>query len=151
MLALAAAFALTSCGYSLPTYRYRMTVEVETPEGLRSGSTVIEVKNGSGPTGGVGSSVRGEAVAVDLGARGILFALLRTMTDGDHASEIAPAALLTRAGHKRGNAEAFGNNIRAMKKIKQAAELPRTYYPALVRFLGREPACERRGDRPFEP
>ena len=31
-----------------PDYRYRLTVEVETPEGLRSGSSVIEVKQSMG-------------------------------------------------------------------------------------------------------
>lgn len=56
-----------------------MTLDVETPEGLKSGSSVIEVKVFDGPhlnpEGAVRWKVRGEAVAVDLGQRGVLFAL----------------------------------------------------------------------------
>lgn len=36
--------ALAGCGDPTPTYRYRLTVEVNTPEGLRTGSSVIEVE-----------------------------------------------------------------------------------------------------------
>lgn len=70
-----------------PPYRYRLTVEVNTPEGLKTGSSVIEVR--SIITGkysipnpqSLDASVRGEAAAVDLGQRGLLFALLQS--DGD--------------------------------------------------------------------
>ncbi|WP_374131278.1 hypothetical protein [Sphingomonas sp. 28-62-20] len=84
---------LSGCGEDFgnryPTYRYRLTVEVETPEGLRTGSSVIEVTTRlAGPysipnPGQVLHSSRGEAVSVDLGRRGILFALLRSeMAEG---------------------------------------------------------------------
>ncbi len=68
---------------SLPTYRYRLTVEVDTPQGLRAGSSVIEVTNGMGRGPGdsgyrFGSEARGEAVAVDLPDGQTLFALLRS-------------------------------------------------------------------------
>ncbi|HET9630690.1 MAG TPA: hypothetical protein VFP14_14535, partial [Novosphingobium sp.] len=46
-LAGALALMLPGCGMfgnSLPTYRYRLTVEVDTPEGLKTGSSVIEVR-----------------------------------------------------------------------------------------------------------
>lgn len=91
------ALPLAACdalGHSLPTYRYRLTVEVETPEGLRTGSSVIEVHTSmagrySIPTPGViGYRVRGEAVSVDLGSRGNLFALLRTENDLDWPGSI---------------------------------------------------------------
>ncbi|MBL8712983.1 MAG: hypothetical protein JNM12_08790 [Alphaproteobacteria bacterium] len=70
------------------TWRYRITVSVNTPEGLKSGSTVREVIY-SGPTrGGAGSGIsikcRGEAVVIDLAPRGVLFA----MTAGDDCSNI---------------------------------------------------------------
>lgn len=86
------ALPLAGCdalGHNFPAYRYRLTVEVDTPEGLRTGSSVIEVHTSvasdySIPTPGVvGYRVRGEAVAVDLGPRGDLFALLRTENDLD--------------------------------------------------------------------
>ena len=78
----------------LPDYRYRLTVEVETPEGLKTGSSVIEVKTSvagrnSIPTPGVVSRrARGEAVTVDLGARGEIFALLRSDENSDWASGV---------------------------------------------------------------
>ena len=67
-----------------PNYRYRLTVEVDTPEGVKTGSSVIEVETAmSGPNnipspGSLYLRARGEAVTVDLGERGLLFALLRS-------------------------------------------------------------------------
>lgn len=65
------------------SYRYRLTVEIDTPEGLRSGSSVISVRTygGSNPFGllpyaEISVDVRGEAVAVDLPDAKTLFALL---------------------------------------------------------------------------
>jgi hypothetical protein len=54
------------------THRFRLTLEVDTPEGVKSGSSVIEVAvwqkaDWFPQTGGFGSRVRGEAVFVDLG------------------------------------------------------------------------------------
>lgn len=69
-------------GSSNETLRYKMTVTVETPEGGKIGSAVREVERHTETSiipeqGGVTYSVtKGEAVVVDLGARGIFFALL---------------------------------------------------------------------------
>jgi hypothetical protein len=85
----AAAF-LGACGVSGgDTYRFKMTVEVYTPEGVRTGASVYEVeaKNVAALTlGGVGNrkSVKGEAVAVDLPGGMTLFALLKTVNAGGH-------------------------------------------------------------------
>ncbi len=69
--------------YLYPTYavRYELRVEVETPQGLKSGSSVIEARYGWQPTlGGITSSVdndlSGEAVFVDLGRGKNLVVLL---------------------------------------------------------------------------
>ena len=75
--------------FSTNTWRYRMTVTVETPEGIRTGSAVREVKNYGGiPLFPQASSpqitVKGEAVVVDLGKRGLLFSLV----DGDYGAGI---------------------------------------------------------------
>lgn len=78
-------------GKRYPDYRYRLTVEVDTPEGMRSGSSVIEVstmvsgKHAIPDSGKIFRKVRGEAVTVDLGQRGFMFALLRSETDVDWA------------------------------------------------------------------
>jgi hypothetical protein len=74
-------------GKTYPPYRYRLTVEIETPEGLRTGSSVIEVHTAmAGPKsipnpGQVSTRIKGEAVAIDLPGGQTLFALLRS--DGD--------------------------------------------------------------------
>lgn len=74
------------------TVRYKMTVNVETPEGLKTGSAVREVHMFTEPVipgmpGGGGGHVgaTGEAVVVDLGKRGKLFALLRNSSGPDYA------------------------------------------------------------------
>lgn len=71
-------------GEALPTYRYRLTVEVETPEGIKSGFSVIEVRTTMAgrvklpDANALAIDFIGEAVTVDLGKRGLLFALLRS-------------------------------------------------------------------------
>jgi len=83
----AAALALAGCG-STDKMHYKMTVEVETPEGLRTGSAVREItvrRPASVPMLGEDKgSVRvdGDAVAVDLPKGQTLFALLNS-GDGD--------------------------------------------------------------------
>ena len=63
------------------TWHYRLTVEVETPEGLKTGAAVKEVSLHHEPSilPDQGGSIRqvgyGEAVVVDLGKRGLLFVL----------------------------------------------------------------------------
>lgn len=76
-----AASTLAGCG-SKETVRYKMTVEIQTPEGIKSGSAVREVIGRTPPSipmlgedrGSI--SVRGEAVAVGLPDGQTLFALL---------------------------------------------------------------------------
>lgn len=70
--------------YVVPTtWRYKITVEIETPEGVKSGSAVREVRARKNiarflnpDVNDVTYEVIGEAVVVDLGKRGVLFALV---------------------------------------------------------------------------
>ncbi len=90
LLLMLSAMLTTACGdvlgKSYPPYRYRLTVEIETPKGLRTGSSVIEVQTfraarwmpSGGGGGGVGNKVKGEAAAIDLPNGQTLFALLET-------------------------------------------------------------------------
>lgn len=86
LLAGVATALLGGCG-STQKFRYRMTVEVETPQGLRTGFAVREIiPRTPPPLPALGESrprwdVRGEAVVVDLGGGRTLFALL-TGRDG---------------------------------------------------------------------
>ena len=96
-LLLCAALSTAACSQGVggskryPDYRYRLTVEVDTPDGVRTGSSVIEVSTAvSGKysipdPGKVSKRVRGEAVTVDLGQRGVMFALLRSEYSVDWA------------------------------------------------------------------
>ena len=68
-------------GSQYPSFRYRMTVEVETPQGLRTGSSVVEVRSwttGDNILGAphiFGTAIKGQAVVVDLPGGQNLFAL----------------------------------------------------------------------------
>lgn len=93
-------------GKSYPPYRYRLTVEVETPQGLRTGSSVIEVRTAmAGPNsipspGQVFMQVNGEAVAVDLPNGQTLFALLSSGFDGGGWAAGAYAARIPRLSER---------------------------------------------------
>lgn len=98
LLAVALTF-LGACGVveSGPNYRYRLTVEVDTPQGLRSGSSVIAVKCGAvrlPAVGGAGCHARGEAVAVDLPDGRTLFALTRGEHNPDLINYLASSAVM---------------------------------------------------------
>jgi len=147
---------LSGCGTALPDYRYRLTVEVETPEGLKTGSSVIEVSTSmtsstSIPSpGAVRYSLSGEAVTVDLGQHGTLFALLRSDVDGDWATNLlfrlAPDVGAVRDENgKRDSGASFRARYEAMLQDHRLIVLPKTFpdvaflkdipaRPMLVRF-----------------
>ena len=140
------ALAISACASdTAPDYRYRLTVEVDTPEGLKTGSSVIEVKQrlvraGSSPANmAVERRVRGEAVAVDLPGGRTLFALLRS----DNNVEWASYVMQTLAPHI--DSETFVQQLDNMLLLKGEIVLPRTFppvghlqersaYPMLVTF-----------------
>lgn len=145
MLCLALAMSACASDDAAPDYRYRLTVEVETPEGLKTGSSVIEVKQrlvraGSSPANmAVERRVRGEAVAVDLPGGRTLFALLRSDNNVDWASYV----MQTLAPHSE--SETFAQQLDNMLLLEGEIVLPRTFppvghleersaYPMLVTF-----------------
>ncbi|RYD41460.1 MAG: hypothetical protein EOP63_15475 [Sphingomonadales bacterium] len=79
------------------TIRFRMTVQVETPEGLRTGSSVMEISawnNSFALNGHVrGRSFNGEAISVELPGDRTLFALV--VTERPASFEIFDIALDT--------------------------------------------------------
>jgi hypothetical protein len=102
LLAGAATFVLSGCGFfGGNSYRFKMTVEVDTPQGMKSGSSVYAVMGTSTTdlaTGGSSSftDVRGEALMVDLPDGKMLFALLRraNATGGnDNLAQLSMRAL----------------------------------------------------------
>lgn len=88
ILVAGAAFAVdqvTEDGAKSYSWRYKMTVTVETPEGDVSGSAVRQMGNNYQVTFPAEASnygeVAGEAVVVDLGKRGVVFALISDTSD----------------------------------------------------------------------
>ena len=142
--------ALTVAGCSLtdqtPVYRYRLTVEVDTPDGVKTGSSVIEVDTEvaggySIPTPGrVTNRVRGEAVTVDLGEGRVLFALLRSEADIDWAGRV-----MYRLSPQYAGENALRDGYRNMLRHRPERTVPRHFsradqvnkrsaYPMLVTF-----------------
>lgn len=143
------AVLLTACGLvkSYEPFRYRLTVEVDTPQGLRTGSSVIEVTAGEVGTtlGGANSEARGEAVAVDLPGGQTLFALLK----GDAETYNFPAQVmyLVTPFERGDKPEGFGPLLEAVRANRKVNVVPRmrpaffpqtdppiSAYPMMVRF-----------------
>ena len=139
---------LTGCGGGrTASYRVRMTVEVQTPEGLETGSSVIEIRltrgMAIGDSSGVSSSVRGEAVVVNL-PDGPLFVLLQVPDAGAPLQTIVPEALLGRPSSGPDQVMADTAKLGSTWFSGYKADLPRTHYnrfqsnndgwPIMVRF-----------------
>ncbi len=80
-IALAGLVFSCSIIYPRDTVRYKITVEIETPEGVKVGSAVREVtvqQQPELPEGHAHIKQKGEAVTIDLGVRGIAFAVMGT-------------------------------------------------------------------------
>ncbi len=86
----ASALALSGCLTKTIKFRWRLTVEVLTPDGLKSGSSVLETQFSDStrmPWGRFTSRFIGEAAEVVLPGKGSLFALLQDDRDGRTAAE----------------------------------------------------------------
>ncbi len=124
-------------------FHARLHIEVMTPQGLKSGTGVLELSNGAsidwGIAGHHGGSVglRGQAVVVDL-SDGPLFALLKQTATAD---DIGLAnAILDALVPPDPKDETMDSRVAANRKAAWASEgslkadLPRTAWPMLVRF-----------------
>lgn len=135
----AMALIMAGCGLLSPneSYRYRVTVEVDTPQGLRTGSSVWETKatEGSGiPNTNLQYKGRGEAVVVDL-PTGPIFALLRNENVGvDYPHNLITSHLGAHPDSSVQLTDDWRANRRAIKKARPSFELSPDEYPLLVRF-----------------
>jgi len=139
LLAGSIAGLLGGCGWLFKSgsYRFRMTVEVETPEGVRTGSSVYEAMASKSPaltsqehegSGGL----RGEAVVVDLPG-GPLFVTLKMPVAGETLDGAATLALAPDT--RRGDVDAYVAAVdRLGGTVGAKAELPRKDWPLMVRF-----------------
>lgn len=115
------------------TYRYKLTLEVETPEGLKSGYAVREVKTIHGikltPESHPSVRIRGEAVVVDLGERGVAFSIIE-----EDAKTIACNAFPV-PGESPGSGCTTPEGIRYYDSLKEGkAILPLKWLPTIVTF-----------------
>ena len=139
-----ATWLLSGCGVfgRDDVYRFRVTVEVQTPQGVRTGSSVWQISPHveAHPMAGSGVSIafRGEAVAVDLPNGQTLFALMTGADgNGEYAQRMPGNALFspltsdppgtTPSGFRK-SAELYPN---AIKTVALAYSNP---LPMLVRF-----------------
>ena len=101
---LAALFIGDQIRINRPGHKYRLTIEVETPEGRKSASGVLAVHPDRGYSRGGHTRTVGDAVFVDLGGAKNLVALLAHLDDGkldlDGINYLALRAY-TAAGGKR--------------------------------------------------
>jgi hypothetical protein len=140
LLAGGAAALLSGCGLSgNPKYRFKMTVEVETPEGSKTGSSVYEVETtGSRDlvAGGTGSrfTLRGEAAAVDLPGGRTLFALLRMARGTSSDDNVAMMSMITMDPAFDYDWMASTKKIVSGAGIKSPTEVAAKDYPMLVMF-----------------
>jgi hypothetical protein len=130
---------LAGCSFTgQQSYRFKMTIEVETPQGIKAGSSVMEIVAYKesfviGDRGGGHSGLGGEAVVVDL-PDGPIFALL-TIRDGGpnlHSEVTKALAPETSSGN-------FDDYLAAVRKLGgwfggAKADLPRESWPMMVRF-----------------
>lgn len=128
--------------YPSSTLRAKITIDVETPEGLKTGSSVHEVVfslepcplcNTSGPK--FRRHVRGEAVVVDLGERGTLFALLNG-GGGNYpeADPVTPFILEKLFGLKEDKDWRGAEAVRVLGRASGQADIPQNLLPFMVRF-----------------
>jgi hypothetical protein len=123
--------------YPSLTERYRLTLEAEVDGESKTGSGVIEVTYGKQSRFAGQSDLiidyRGEAVVLDCGSRGTLFALLKEGND----SRSRPETIVFRAFNFEGGAFSGSSVEEGLRKIRSLSgkrELPLTSLPMLVRF-----------------
>jgi hypothetical protein len=133
---IAAAVVFYQVAYPSVTVRYRLTLEALVDGEPKTGSGVIEVSYGKQSEFAAQHELvvdfRGEAVALDLGSRGTLFALLKEDTD----SRSGPEWIVLRAFDFPGGSlpRPVEEGVRQVRRLSGKRELPLTSLPLLVRF-----------------
>ena len=112
-----------------PGHKYRLTVEVETPEGVKSASGLLAVHPDRGYTRRGRTSTKGDAVLVDLGGGKDLVALLAHLDNGkidpDGINYVALRAY-TAAGRK--------TSFNEMSRMSGTVPVKGALIPVLVTF-----------------
>jgi hypothetical protein len=133
----AGAVVMYQIAFPSATVRYRLTLEADVGGRPAVGSGVIEVSYVKNPKLLPNESefqidVRGQAVALDLGERGTLFALLKGGTDDRSGAEW----IVLRAFDFPGGSlpRPVEEGVKQVQRLSGKRELPLTSVPLLVRF-----------------
>jgi hypothetical protein len=121
-----------------PGHKYRLTLEVETPEGLKTGSGIVSVHPDRGYSRHGHTSTRGDAVFVDLGGGKNLVALMAHL---DGTLDLDGMNYLALRAYK-----AAGRNVsfNEMSRMTGAAPVTGALIPVLVTLAdARDPATIR--------
>src|SRR6202049_1944835 len=113
---------------SRPGHKYRLTVEVETPEGVKLASGVMAVHPDRSYSRGGHTRTRGDAVFVDLGGSKNLVALLAHLDKSVELDDMNYLAL--RAYNAAGRKGSFND----MNRRTGAVPVQGGLIPVLVRF-----------------
>ena len=128
ILLLAALVAGDQIRINRPNHKYRLTVEVETPEGVKSASGVMAVHPDRSYSRGGKTSARGDAVFVDLGGGKNLVVLLAHIDKSIELDDINYVAL--RAYKAAGQNVSFNQMSRATGIVPVKGDV----IPVLVSF-----------------
>lgn len=129
---------LSCCGLVPHSYRFKMRVEVQTPQGLRSGSAVYQViaANTLLPLLPEESkhdwTVKGQAVAVDLPNGRTLFALMRT--GNLHRGDLAKMSMATLDPAFKNDIVESAGRLALRFGVHHQAQVQAADYPLLVVF-----------------
>lgn len=135
---------IASCGLfgGTSSYRFRMTVEADTPQGARTGSSVMEVLAAKeifhmSETHPVNVGMRADAPMIEAPG-GPVFALLENSENGELLLNNVSQALNPKANAH--DPDVYMRRIRELGSIwsSHEAELPRESWPIFVQF--RDPA-----------
>ncbi|KEQ52874.1 hypothetical protein [Sphingobium chlorophenolicum] len=132
---------LSGCGLFErdPIYRFKMTIQVETPQGLKVASSIYEVRallTNDLVTGGKGSRavLRGEAVALDMPNGKALFALLRLANAVGSSDDLADMSMRVLDPAFDGNCLESAKRIASSDGVRSPSEVPLSDYPLLITF-----------------
>ncbi|MEQ8823152.1 MAG: hypothetical protein RIC14_02130 [Filomicrobium sp.] len=142
VVAIVSAISIYVLAYPSTTVRYRLTAEVQTPEGTKTGSVVNEILFYTQPATltqgsiGRGNRGRGEALVVDLGNRGKLFGLLIGRLSDGSPGDPRPAQMILDlyAPNWRDGEVGYRQALATVAPTETPIELPKKYWPFFVTF-----------------
>ncbi len=120
------------------SWRYKLTVEIDTPEGVKTGSAVREVTSIKYPTEldstspRIETKLKGEAVVVDLGRRGSVFVLLKGGANESHDHAKYLSQKIFSNPPKKSLVEHYKENFDQLKG--KAKAVPDKYHSLMVTF-----------------